>query len=85
MNCILTTEGIYLERKVGTDVGQDGDGREGDQHGPDQVTGHPARDQQGQGASGPLQLFQVEGHSAKTVDVQIEDLIKVIEKKKFKL
>lgn len=48
-----------------SEVGQDRNGREGDQHSPDHVTRYPARDHQKQGASAVHHLLQIEGHTAK--------------------
>lgn len=47
------------------EVRQDGDGREGHQHCPNDVTGDPARDHQEQGAGAVHHLLQIKGHTVR--------------------
>lgn len=54
------------------EVGQDRDGRKGDQHGPNHVPGDPSRDHQEQGAGTVHHFLQVEGHAAVEEDNQTE-------------
>lgn len=58
---------VYLRFRLDawSEVGQDRDGRERDQHGADHVTRDPARNYQEEGVSTAHHLLQVEGHAAR--------------------
>lgn len=73
LSSLHLTPAFYLERQANTagEVGQDGDGRKGHQHGPDHMTGDPAGDHQEQGAGTVHHFLQVKGHTAKEERVNI--------------
>lgn len=67
-DCSIKVESLpdlYLQGQVDTgEVGQDRDGRQGDQDGTNHVTRDPSRHHQQQRAGAVHHLLQVEGHTA---------------------